>query len=317
MKVSRIYLLPCRSLVFLLLFFRTSNADSLGLSAVNERFERNGFVVLPQFFYKSKLKAWQRFSSDYFNDIFRMLHEKGHTQFPEHSRLTPNSTHLEYAMEEGKAKGFQEIVMRSPGRYELSMIRKTMEEHKIPTIQPLLDELALVIPSFLHVESMDDVRIDYSMIVTTPLAAEQAWHSDGDHYRLDQHMPCHVLNVFIPLVDVVTKELGPTEVFPGSHYATRSEGGVRLRNDQLNPPVAPLLRLGDILIFDYRIIHRGQANLSESNRPVLVLTLSQKWFQDEKNWPPWSLFHERKVASKEEDVTASFFDQFRTNAVTS
>jgi len=299
----------------LLLLFQTTTADLLGVSAVRESFERDGFVVLPKFFYKSKLRDWKRFSTNYFNDIFRILYERGHTRFPEHSRLTSNNAHLEYAMEEGKSNGFQEIVMRSPGRYEISMIHKTVEGHTVPTIQPLLDELALIIPSLLHVATMDDVNIDYSMIVTTPQAAEQTWHSDGDHYRLDQHMPCHVLNVFIPLVDV-TKDLGPTEIFPESHYATRVQGEIKLRSDQLQPPVAPTLNFGDILVFDYRLLHRGQANLSKSNRPVLVLTLSQKWFQDEKNWPPKSLFEEPKETAMklDGDVNSSFFDQFRKQA---
>ena len=47
-----------------------------------------------------------------------------------------------------------------------------------------------------------------------PGAGDQAWHSDGAHVSLSKHLPCHVLNVFIPLVDL-TLELGPTEFRPG------------------------------------------------------------------------------------------------------
>jgi Phytanoyl-CoA dioxygenase (PhyH) len=268
------------------------------VSTYSDHFDRDGFLVLRKFFYKSKLREWRRFYTNYFQEIFRVLHEKGHTSFPLESRKRPDGS-PEYAMAIGKHNGFAEIVMRSPGRYELSMLRGKTPTNEIPTVQPLLDELAMIIPSLLHVDSMEDVSVDYSMIVSTAQAATQGWHSDGDHYRLDEHMPCHVLNVFIPLSDVAEAN-GPTELIPSSHFQTRSAGTVKLRSDQLRSPVTPLLNLGDILIFDYRVIHRGGPNLSESNRPLLVLTLSQKWFHDTKNWPTRSLFGDSdplKVAS--------------------
>lgn len=301
-----------------------------------DRFDRDGFVVLRKFFYRAQLREWRNFSVNYFQEIFRLLYEKGHTSFALESQRIPPSPddnyatgHREYAMQAGKHNGFEEIVMRSPGRYELSMIRSKHTDFQIPTIQPLLDQLSPIIPSLLHVESMEDINIDYSMIVTTPQAAEQGWHSDGDHYRLDEHMHCHVLNVFIPLVDV-TEERGPTEIFPQSHFQTRAAGGVRLRNDELSTPVAPTLKTGDILIFYYRVIHRGKPNFSDSNRPVLVLTLSLKWFQDEKNWPPRSLYDEpsSSLSTRSEESTgkgkddsssssslgSSFFEQFSRGA---
>jgi hypothetical protein len=278
------------SLLVLAVLATISSVEASEVSVMQDRFDQDGFLVLRKFFYKSKLREWRRFSTNYFQEVFRLLHEKGHTSFPDESRFLPDDS-VEYAMEAGKANGFQEIVMRSPGRYELSMIRSKSSVYQIPTIQPLLDELSSIIPSLLHVNSMEDVTIDYSMIVSTPHAAPQGWHSDGDHYRLDEHMPCHVLNVFIPLADI-TEAKGPTEFFPSSHFHTRVEGGVRIRSDELKPPVAPLLDMGDISIFDYRVIHRGKENRSDSSRPVLVLTLSQKWFHDAKNWPERSLFDE-------------------------
>ena len=275
------------SLFFVTALVAVSSAELSGVSALQKRFDKDGFLVLRKFFFKAKLREWRRFSTNYFQEVFHRLHVYGYTTFPYESQKRPDGS-LEYAMGEGKANGFQEIVMRSPGRYELSMIRSELSAYEIPTIQPLLDELSEVIPLMLHVNSMEDVNVDYSVIVSTAKATAQGWHSDGDHYRVDQHMPCHVLNVFIPLVDI-SEAKGPTEFFPSSHYRTRADGAVRVRSDELNPSVAPLLDTGDILLFDYRLIHRGKPNLSNSSRPVLVLTLSQKWFHDEKNWPLRSL----------------------------
>ncbi len=88
----------------------------------------------------------------------------------------------------------------------------------------------------------------------------------------------------------------------------------------LQPPVTPRLRKGDALIFDYRILHRGRANLSDAfdvhydvdergdrsnreaansndvgfevgrDRPILVMTFARRWFVDVCNFPKQSVF---------------------------
>jgi ectoine hydroxylase-related dioxygenase (phytanoyl-CoA dioxygenase family) len=46
---------------------------------------------------------------------------------------------------------------------------------------------------------------------------------------------------------------------------------------ELRPPCRPILDVGDALIFDYRILHRGRANLSKTqSRPILIITLAKK-----------------------------------------
>ena len=134
-----------------------------------------------------------------------------------------------------------------------------------------------------------------SLIVSTPGAADQSWHADGDHWNLDRHEPCHCLNVFIPLLNITSTQLGPTDLVPTSHYITRQPSPMRIDPTTLPKPYAPLLDMGDTLVFDYRLLHRGLANQefphsnNNMNRPLLVLTFSQKWFQDNKNWPLRSL----------------------------
>ena len=49
----------------------------------------------------------------------------------------------------------------------------------------------------------------------------QAWHSDGPHLSATADLPCHCLNVFVPLVDVTACN-GPTEIRPGSVSMTRN-----------------------------------------------------------------------------------------------
>jgi hypothetical protein len=81
----------------------------------------------------------------------------------------------------------------------------------------------------------------------------------------------------------------------GTHVHTRNLVPLLLAakaKKTLRPPVAPLVVAGDALIFDYRVLHRGKANVSLcTNRPILVLTYSQPWFRDLLNFPKRSIYH--------------------------
>jgi len=167
-----------------------------------------------------------------------------------------------------------------------------------------------------------------SLLVATPGCPTQSWHADGGHTSLTKHEPCHVFNVFIPLVDVPLS-MGPTELRPGTHYHTRNLTSMMLlakARKTLRSPVTPELQMGDALMFDYRILHRGRANLSDvvthesatgddsvddndakeststeeerraddgcrRHRPVLVITFARRWFVDVCNFPKRSIFN--------------------------
>jgi len=104
-----------------------------------------------------------------------------------------------------------------------------------------------------------------SLLISTPGSPTQSWHADGGHTSLTTHHPCHVFNVFIPLVDVPLS-MGPTELRPGTHVYTRDLARMMLlakAKKRLREAVVPELRRGDALLFDYRILHRGRANLSD------------------------------------------------------
>ena len=78
----------------------------------------------------------------------------------------------------------------------------------------------------------------------------------------------------------------------GTHYHTRNLAPMMLAakaRRTLRSPVKPLLLSGDALIFDYRILHRGRANLGMQNRPVFVMTFAKKWFKDILNFPRRSM----------------------------
>ena len=192
----------------------------------------------------------------------------------------------------GIKHGFREIVMRSPGRFELSLLHchEQGEEFQHPSLTEIEKTLGPLIAELLEEESLNDLkRCHVSIVTANPGAEDQGWHSDGGHVSVDRHLPCHVLNVFIPLIPI-DRLNGPTELRPGSHYLTRNLAPLMLAaraRKSLRKPIAPLYpqESGGVLIFDYRILHRGRANLSDTIRPILVLTYSKKWYTDVCNFP--------------------------------
>jgi len=135
-------------------------------------------------------------------------------------------------------------------------------------------------------------RLFTGCVTSLPGAASQGWHADGALNGL--------YNVFVPLVDLPAdnQDLGPTQFAPGTHL--NREGKARLQapvpgararweiiggdgdddesvsgdsNDSTAAAAAPAtgtkadwlvssapLNAGDLVVFDYRILHRGLAN---------------------------------------------------------
>ena len=196
-----------------------------------------------------------------------------------------------------KARGIQleepfayaEFYHRSKLRYDLQLARAATALPRSflesPPWRPLLDKII----------GDDYVDLFQGAVIAEPGAVEQQPHMDGSHlfqtthgYEQNQNPP-HCLNVFVPLVDV-TEDNGPTEFWPGSHILKQSKftfAKMRLGTARDIPASVRLAGTkGDVIIFDYRVIHRGRKNVAESSRPLLYLTSSRSWFRDTQNFPP-------------------------------
>lgn len=185
----------------------------------------------------------------------------------------------------GIPNGYAEIVHRAPGRYDL-LTDLNVGGHR---------DLKVLIAALLGTRAR---RVWKGVLLTEPGGAEQAWHADGEHLFPDRpvHLPVHCLNVFLPLVDV-TFSNGPTEFAPGSHRLTRLAGANAHTQDQdllaaigyESATVTPTLNRGDVVLFDYRIAHRGLAHHGDQRRPVLYETWAAPWFRDGVNFPDRTL----------------------------
>ena len=185
----------------------------------------------------------------------------------------------------GIKHGYKEIVQRHERRYEMPYKMSEIGALNFST-NPQIQELVTgILGSSHHV-------VNVSLVVSAPGARDQGWHADGPHVSVSKHLPCHVLNLFIPLVDVYLSN-GPTSFRPGSHYLTidlQKRFLLAAIKKELRPIETPCLKKGSVLLFDYRVLHRGTANMSDSYRPMLVLTFGKSWYQDTLNFPKNSVY---------------------------
>ena len=141
----------------------------------------------------------------------------------------------------------------------------------------------------------EEAELRYTgLIVSYPGSTDQPWHGDGPHLFGEQTgtLPAHAINVFIPLHDI-TEELGPTELIAGSHKLLEN-GRVTVPPNTRERTIAPLLRKGSVLLYDFRVIHRGTSNKSTGRkiRYMLYLLFAKPWFQDHINFGDISVFDE-------------------------
>jgi hypothetical protein len=149
-------------------------------------------------------------------------------------------------------------------------------------------------------------------IVSLPGAADQAIHADTFH--LFEHLPPsapplppHYVNLFTP-GRTPAHGVGQTAFVHGSHRldfvarhcSPKQHDGSSL--EQFDRAmweflVRPRLELGDVLLFDCRILHFGLSNTHKTiERPVLYINMTMHWFHDPKNWD-----RNRRIFPKEDE----------------
>ena len=189
----------------------------------------------------------------------------------------------------GSAAGFDEVVQRSPGRWDIPISPNEfgVDERDLPW-WPLI---AAVLG--------DDAEHSFSGVVySNPGSPAQHWHIDSPHISAD-HLPPHALNVMIALHDMPLS-MGPTELAKGSHRLTNHLQNSALVSDELvyqhettvpeqlvantqeSVPegVSSALSAGSCLIFDDRILHRGLGNTSNSRRSMVYFSYRQKGYSE-------------------------------------
>ena len=219
---------------------------------------------------------------------------------------------------------YKELAIRCQGRMDVRYLeegydttnnknegKNKHENNEKSTTLPTLTLIDNLAASVLH--GAEPPNLVYSgWIFSFPNSVNQPWHQDGS--PLFEHgtesLPSYAINVFCGLHNInddddeLILELGPTEFVVGSHHMKPE-----IAIDKVDSAVSAVLGKGDILLYDYRICHRGTSNLSSSleeevhqkgnsssakeagvNRKVLYLMYARPWFREHLNFGSTSLF---------------------------
>jgi ectoine hydroxylase-related dioxygenase (phytanoyl-CoA dioxygenase family) len=189
----------------------------------------------------------------------------------------------------GSAAGYEEIVQRSPGRWDVPISPREfgLDDKQMPW-WPLI---AAVLG--------ENAEHSFSGVVSSePGSPAQFWHIDSPHTDVE-HRPAHAINVLLALHDV-PMEMGPTECAAGSHVLNNHLKNTNLVTAELiyqhagttpetlvtetDNPVPELcatsMLAGSCLVFDDRLLHRGLANDSNSIRHVAYFSYRQKGYSE-------------------------------------
>lgn len=189
---------------------------------------------------------------------------------------------------------FDEVASRCLGRLD---IRHNMS--KEPFNHKEIVDNEIMMSAVRSILGADAVLVYAGIVVSFPSSSDQPWHQDGqmlfpeNELADDFHLPAYALNVFIPLTDI-SEEIGPTEFCVGSHVMQASKASMQhIAANELSKAkvIGPLLKKGDVLIYDYRTCHRGTQNLSmKETRTMLYLMYARPWFREHLNFGKNKLF---------------------------
>ena len=138
------------------------------------------------------------------------------------------------------------------------------EETAFGELHSAMDGVARPVVGALWAEQAVSEEMRAGCVISEPGALAQPSHRDG---------PDGLVTVFAPLTAFVPRN-GPTEVSPATH-----------RGGDDSSSVAPLLQPGDVLLFDYRCLHRGLANQGNSRREVAYAVYARDGVRDVQNFP--------------------------------
>jgi ectoine hydroxylase-related dioxygenase (phytanoyl-CoA dioxygenase family) len=198
--------------------------DNEMLSSKVDHFHSKGFCVFDELFSSLDMDDLKATALENFQEVQEII----------------QSTNQEFGI--GLKQGYDEIVQRQEGRYEVP--------YKMKNIFKNISESSELLEIIHAILGPEVVVANESLIISMPGTTDQAWHADGPHMSVTEHLPAHCLNVFIPLVDITLEE-GPTEFRPASHYLTRDFKNMFLLaalKKELLPNQKPLMKKGSALL---------------------------------------------------------------------
>ncbi len=187
----------------------------------------------------------------------------------------------------GSAAGYKEICQRSKGRWDVPLDLDDFGiDYKKSPWWPLVTKVL----------GEDAEPCFQGIISSAPHTPAQEWHIDSPHLT-EEHQSAHVINVLVALEDI-DLSMGPTEMAVGSHIYTNHLENPAIVIDKLvyqcseTTPATLLsdkrknefetwtteMTAGTCLLFDDRVLHRGQENSSNKYRHVAYFSYCKKGY---------------------------------------
>ncbi|MGH9386851.1 MAG: phytanoyl-CoA dioxygenase family protein [Vicinamibacterales bacterium] len=124
--------------------------------------------------------------------------------------------------------------------------------------------------------------LSFGMVMALAGSRDQQVHRDHSplfpEVPLGGLLPCYAATVVVPLVDLDPATVGTTALWPGSHREAQPA------LESFDSAVLPRARLGSVYMMDYRLVHAGMGNRSDTTRPILYVIYSRPWFTDAENY---------------------------------
>lgn len=165
--------------------------------------------------------------------------------------------------------GYSNFRRRCEGRFE--MISDAISQNAIPLVdgcQDIQDTLDILL-------SKRRKQMSSGCFYSLHGSKHQNFHTDGPALSDAVDLHPYAINVFLPLVPVDGKN--GTEFIPGTQRVTQA----RPEKEQT---ARPAVAVGNAILFDYRVIHRGLGNSTTTPRPCYYVTYSREWYTDKYNF---------------------------------
>jgi tetratricopeptide (TPR) repeat protein len=149
-----------------------------------------------------------------------------------------------------------------------------------PFNSPSLYGNELVLPLMRRLLGRQCILGCFTSAMSLPGSLDQRLHKDHKHLFDDDPeeptLPSFAVTMMVPLIDL-DEHVGTTRLKKGTH---------RLSTEQSKafPYQTPLVKRGDCYLMDYRASHHGQANRSNTPRPIVSLVYQRPWFRDYMNF---------------------------------
>mmetsp|Transcript_3471 Transcript_3471/g.4673 ORF Transcript_3471/g.4673 Transcript_3471/m.4673 type:complete len:165 (-) Transcript_3471:1229-1723(-) len=139
-----------------------------------------------------------------------------------------------------------------------------------------------------------------TVIDSPPGSGNQRWHQGWRKlFHEAERIPPYSIVVALPLDDV-TLEMGPTQFCPGKKR--RFYHGWRCPEESI---VSAGSTMGTVIMFDYRLLHRGPANLGNKSRPMVSMVFSNVFFANTFAYINRGITFEQTPISSKQMVLAS------------